>query len=164
MIQEKLLVRFRQCSTEFKKKGLRLINSVYGGEESSGLWRYDSKKGVFVKTLLMEELEALCEVWSFGGGGAVDSWVHHCCVLPGSVEASYGMRVGGPCCSTRGERLDKVVNIVLRVATTRAWLSAGCARWTNLGSVLRRWSILMAADNVMYKALRSLKTHLGSQR
>lgn len=158
-ISARLQIRREPCTEEFRAPGMRLIRLLYGGTDTSALWRWDRRQERWAKTPLLIDLLELCSVSTFAGDDA--PWVHHCFVAEGSVEALAGRAVGGPCCASVQESVDKVAEKVLNLCAGRAWQIAKVQRWTNVGSVCRRFAMLAATGNVLIKSLRAVKTHWG---
>ena len=153
-------IRRSHCPEEFAETGERLITAIWGGKDSSALWRWDAKLGCNVETPLQGDLKAMCRVCTFGkGGGPV--WVHFCYVTAGSPENIAGRPVGSRCCSSTKEAVNKVAVLVKNLCTGRAWAEAKMARWTNVGSANRRFVFLSAAGDILIKSLRGVKTHWG---
>lgn len=158
-ISQNFEVRRAPCTEEFKQPGMRLIKAIYGGEQSSALWRWDEKRGRFVETPFLCDLQGLCSVTTFGGDGP--AWVRHCYVTEDPPEARSGQQVGVACCRSSAESIQKIADQVLNLCAGRAWQVAHLQRWTNVSSVCRRFAMLSAAGNILIGSLRGVKTHWG---
>lgn len=152
------------CPESFKEPGKRLVRIVYGDERSEALWRWDKKQQRCVPTPLQKDLDALCEVTTFGAGGP--PWVHFCCTkasLGGLAPAgsAAARQQQQPCCASREEAVRKVCDIVEQLFINRSWRLAQEHRWTNVSSAQRRLALSVAANNLVISPLRAVKTHWG---
>ena len=149
----------RRCppSDGFMKPGLQLVDAIWGGRASQALRRWNEKKACYQSTPFCDDLMALCKVCSFDQSGPM--WVHFCYTT--EEHAADGTPVGSPCCSTRQEAIDKCWVPLKNLVTGRAWAEAKMARWTNVGSAIRRFALLCAAGNILINALKQVKAQSG---
>jgi len=157
-ITGKLVVSRREPKPDHEAKSRAVVSTLYGGDSSDALWKFNTRAGEFVPTEMKEEFDRYCQVAPCGRPGG--QWTHHCWVLPGSEEERRGMRVGAPCCTSRDESVEKVTGIIATVLMGRAWKRAVESRWTNVTSAMRRFLLANSiGDGILTNALREVKTH-----
>ena len=134
-----------------------IVSTLYGGS-SEPLWKWNKKMRRCAPSPLKKEFDLFCQVAPCGRPGA--QWTHNCFVACGSDEHRRGMRIGAPCCESRGQSVEKVVGAISTIVIGRAWKRAVESRWTNITSALRRFLLANSVGHgILTEALGQVKTH-----
>jgi hypothetical protein len=143
-----------------KVKATAVMDALFPQDEYE--WCFDTDtKGERKKKRVRMDLEALANAVEFGSN-ASDKIIHHCCVEADSPEALAGMRIGGPCCTTEAESVEKVVAPILNWIVHNPLSSISASRWTHVVTGLRKTLAGILAQRVLPESLRSMQVHWGT--
>ena len=158
VIESRLTVRQEARPAELRQRGEALVKALYGEFESEHFWK-KNKTGEAYKTTLLTNLEDICKVHDFG---SADPFVFWNSVAEGSDDhVVSGKRIGATVTRDRKEMVNRIARPMLDFLSGNAWVAATESRWTNFFRVLRRFTIVCAANRLLLEALKDVKTSLA---
>ena len=90
------------------------------------------------------------------------SLVHWCYVLPDSPEHLVDRKpIGAPCCASREESTERVVQEVMRFFFGRAWRVSVVSRWLHSTTLMARFYLCLLPGSLLTRAIERVKLSWG---
>ena len=157
LIRGGVVVRRAERPQEARERAKKIVELLYGDlETSTFLWRTCKKTNAKVKSVLLLDLESLIDSLDFDANATKFTFWNYVSV-DSEDHKVLGKAVGSAAIETAEQAGDRIATPVLGFLTGRAWVDAVESRWTNFFASLRRFTIGIAANNVLPIALDELR-------